>query len=100
LALASYADHIWHEISLATLHSTISTQVMLNILLFFACFSIATFIALRPKRARQDVEKLVKNHHYAADGLQHKVHGESTKKPDFGNCGRILRKDSNNLLTK
>jgi hypothetical protein len=75
-------------------------QVMLNILLFFACFSVATFIALRPKRARQDVKKLVNNLRYVADGLHDKVHHMSTKKPDFSNCGRILREDGNNLLTK
>jgi hypothetical protein len=85
---------------LSTLHSTVSMQVMLNILLFFTSFSIATFIALRPKRARQDVKKLVNNLRYVADGLHHKVHDMSMKKPDFGNCGRILREDENNLLTK
>jgi hypothetical protein len=75
-------------------------QIMLNILLFFACFSIAMFIALRPKRARQDVEKLVNNLRYVADRLHYKVQNMGTEKPDFGNCGRILREDGNNLLTK
>lgn len=74
-------------------------QVMLNALLFFACFSVATLIALRPKRARH-VEKLDNNLRYVADGLHHKVHTTSTKKPDLGNCGRTLREDGNNLLTK
>jgi hypothetical protein len=58
------------------------------------------FIALRPKRAKQDVEKLVNNLRYVADGLQHKVHNTSTKKPDFANCGRILHEGGDNLLTK
>jgi preprotein translocase subunit YajC len=75
-------------------------QVMLNILPFFACFSIAVFIALRPKRAKQDVEKLVNNLRYVADGLHQKVHNMSMKKPDFANCGRALREDGDNLLTK
>ena len=75
-------------------------QVMLNILLFFACFSIAMFIALRPKRATLDVEKLVKNLRYVTDVLHQKMHNMSMKKPDFANCGRTLREDGDNLLTK
>jgi hypothetical protein len=75
-------------------------QVMLNILLFFSCFSIAMFIALRPKRAKQDVEKLVNNIRHFTDELHHKVHNTSMKKPDFANCGRILHEGGDNLLTK
>jgi hypothetical protein len=75
-------------------------QVMLNILLFFTSFSIAALMALRPKRAREDVEKLVNNLRYVADGLHYKVHNMSTKMSDFGDCSRILREDGNNLLTK
>jgi len=75
-------------------------QVMLNILLFFACSSIATFVALKPKRARQDVKKLVNNFRYIAYGSRHKVHDMSTKIPDSDKYGRIWREDGDHLLTK
>jgi hypothetical protein len=68
-------------------------QVMLDITLFFACFSIAMFIASRPKRAKQDVEKLVNNIRYVPDELHPKVHNTSIKNQTLptvaGSCTKV-----------
>jgi hypothetical protein len=74
-------------------------QVALNILLFFTGFSIATFLALRPKKARQDVETLTNNLRYVADGLNYKARNAGIE-PHVVKDGRAVQEDGKDLLTK
>ncbi|SMY25927.1 unnamed protein product [Zymoseptoria tritici ST99CH_1A5] len=71
-------------------------QVALNILLFFAGFAIATFIALRPKKPGRDLETL----RYVADGLHHKAQSLSTGCSAVEDERRVVQGDGENLLTK
>lgn len=75
---------------------SVSMQVALNILLFFAGFSIATFIALRPKKPGRDLETL----RYVADGLHHKAQSLSTGCSAVEDERRVVQGDGENLLTK
>lgn len=75
-------------------------QVALNILLFFAGFMIATLIALRPKKARQDVERLASNVRYVANGFEEKAQDSSKREPGLESNDRYIPADGSNLLSK
>ncbi|CZT14699.1 uncharacterized protein RCC_00670 [Ramularia collo-cygni] len=72
-------------------------QVALNILLFLAGFSIATFLALRPKKAREDVERLTSNLRHYSDGF---IQNLSKKEQSCGEEGLVVSNEATNLLTK
>ena len=75
-------------------------QLALNIVVFFLGFSLATLVAIRPKKARQDLEKFSANLRHATNGFKSGFllsrHSESADVDDE----RSISTDAHNLLTK
>lgn len=76
-------------------------QLAINILVFVLGFSIATLVAFRPKKSRQDLEKFTSNLRQVTDGLKNGY----LKNPDINaealnSYEKTIMTGTDNLLTK
>ena len=76
-------------------------QLAVNIIVFGLGFLIATLVALRPKRARTDLENFTSNLRHVTDGLMEgfRVHGHLNR-DDENEHARLNTAGKENLLTK
>ncbi|KAG9687772.1 hypothetical protein KCU95_g9321, partial [Aureobasidium melanogenum] len=74
-------------------------QLALDIIIFFLGFSIATVVALRPRKARKDLDHFTSQLRYVTNGLKgqgsHPGDMEQSETPE-----EIIKRGADNLLTK
>jgi len=77
-------------------------QVALNIILFFLGFSLATIVALRPAKARRDVEKFTSNLRHVTDGVKKGLSGHERGDVEVSRSKEniVHREEAGKLLTK
>lgn len=75
-------------------------QLALNVIVFFLGFSIATFIALRPVKARKGIQQLSTNLRTVTDGFKAGIDPESASAFSIRNDPDSIRAGADLLLTK
>jgi hypothetical protein len=74
-------------------------QLALSIIFFFVGFGVATIVALRPEKARKDIDNFTSRLRHVTNGLK----GQGSHPGDIEQSEtqeEIIKRGSENLLTK